>query len=219
MQTSIQTYYKEIPGGLVVQHMHSAHAPQLEELQKTVFPTLADDELIKAKHYLRHLELFPEGQFVITDGDRVIGMTTTMRSNFDFLNYHHTFKETIGGGWLTNHQPDGEWLYGLDMGLLPAYRGRGLARILYRARHEIAKSLELKGQLTVGMMSGYGAVSDQMSGEEYYEELLQGKRKDPTLTPQMKIGFEPIALMPDHLNDPVCGNFGILIKLDIKKTV
>ena len=192
---------------------------QLEELQKIVFPTLADDELIRAAHYLRHLELFPEGQFVITDGNRVVGMTTTMRSDFDFLNYHHTFKETIAGGWLSNHNPEGEWLYGLDMGLLPAYRGRGLARILYRARHEVAKSLGLKGQLTVGMMSGYGAVSDQMSGELYYQELIQHKRKDPTLTPQMKIGFEPIALMPNHLNDPVCGNYGVLIKLDINKNV
>jgi GNAT superfamily N-acetyltransferase len=219
MQQTIQKYYKHIPGGLVVQHMKAEHAKQLEELQKTVFPTLADDELIRAPHYLRHLEVFPEGQFVITDGNRVIGMTTTMRNNFDFLNYHHTFKETIGGGWLTNHNPEGEWLYGLDMGLLPEYRGKGLARILYRARHDIAKVLGLKGQLTVGMMSGYGAVSSEMSGVQYYEELLAGLRKDPTLTPQMKIGFEPIALMPDHLNDPVCGNYGILIKLSIEKTV
>ena len=219
MQQTIQKYYKLIPGGLVVQHMQADHAAQLEELQKIVFPTLADDELIRAAHYLRHLELFPEGQFVITHGNRVVGMTTTMRTNFDFLNYHHTFKETIGGGWLTNHNAEGEWLYGLDMGLLPEYRGKGLARILYRARHDIATLLGLKGQLTVGMMSGYGAVSGEMSGEKYYQELLEGLRKDPTLTPQMKIGFEPIALMPDHLNDPVCGNYGILIKLSIEKTV
>lgn len=219
MLIPIQKYYKEISGGLVVQHMQPDHAPQLEVLQKIVFPTLADDELIKAVHYLRHLEVFPQGQFVITEGSQVVGMTTTMRTNFDFLNYHHTFKETIGGGWLSNHNPTGEWLYGLDMGLLPAYRGRGLARILYRARQETAKALGLKGQLTVGMMSGYGVVSQEMSGEEYYEQLIQGKRKDPTLSPQMKIGFEPVALMPEHLNDPVCSNYGILIKLDISKIV
>ncbi len=219
MQQTIQKYYKEIPGGIVVRHMQVSDALQLEELQKIVFPTLAEDELIRADHYLRHLEVFPEGQFVISFGGRVIGMTTTMRTNFDFVNYHHTFKETIGGGWLTNHNPEGEWLYGLDMGLLPEFRGKGLARILYRARHEIARSLGLKGQLTVGMMSGYGAVSQEISGEIYYEELILGKRKDPTLSPQMKIGFVPIALMPNHLNDPVCGNYGILIKLDIDKIV
>lgn len=219
MKTSNAAYYQILSDGLIVRNTEPEHALQLEELQKIVFPTLAEDEWIKAVHYLRHLEVFPEGQFVITDKEHVIGMTTTMRTFFDFENHHHTFKETIAGGWLSNHDPDGDWLYGLDMGLLPAYRGRGLARILYRARHEIARSLGLKGQLTVGMMSGYGAVSKEMSGERYYQEFIEGKRKDPTLTPQLKIGFKPVALMPEHLNDPLCGNYGVLIKLDIDTKV
>jgi GNAT superfamily N-acetyltransferase len=219
MTTETVAYYEELTGGLVVRNTRPADALPLEELQKIVFPTLADDELIRAVHYLRHLEVFPEGQFVITDQDKVIGMTTTMRTKFDFGNHHHTFKETIAGGWLSKHDPNGDWLYGLDMGVLPPYRGRGLARALYRARHTVARTLGLKGQLTVGMMSGYGAVSATMSGEQYYEELRLGQRKDPTLTPQMKIGFAPVALMPEHLNDPVCGNYGVLIKLDIDKEV
>jgi GNAT superfamily N-acetyltransferase len=219
IMTTEMTYYEVLPDGLVVQNTKPGHAQQLEELQKTVVPTLAEDELIRAVHYLRHLEVFPEGQFVITDHEEVIGMSTTMRTRFDFENHHHTFKETIAGGWLSNHDPHGDWLYGLDMGILPAYRGRGLARALYRARHEMAEKLGLKGQLAVGMMSGYGAVSGEMSGEQYYEELISGKRKDPTLTVQMKIGFEPVALMPEHLNDPLCGNFGVLIKIDIGKKI
>ncbi len=212
-------YYKKINDLLVVQHMQPEHAEQLEGLQKIVFPTLADDELIKAKHYLKHLELFPEGQFVITDKGNVIGMTSSMRSSFDFADYHHTFKETIAGGWMTNHNPEGDWLYGLDIGVHPDYRGMGLARILYRARHEIAKQLGLKGQLTVGMMSGYGAVSNDMSGLAYYQELIDGKRFDPTISTQMKIGFEAVALIPDYVSDPVCGNYGVLIKLRIEKEV
>jgi GNAT superfamily N-acetyltransferase len=212
-------YHQKLGNGLVVQHMQPVHARQLEALQKIVFPTLADDELIRAKHYLKHLEIFPEGQFVIMDGEKVIGMTSSMRTNFDFAHYHHTFKETIAGGWMTNHDPHGDWLYGLDIGVHPDYRGMGLARALYRARHEMAKQLGLKGQLTVGMMSGYGALSHQMSGEEYYKELVAGKRFDPTISTQMKIGFEPVALIPDYVNDPVCGGFGVLIKLDINKEV
>ena len=219
MQTQIKNYKKEISAGLIVRHMRPADAPALELLQIVVFPTLSDDELIKAEHYLKHLELFPEGQFVITDNEKVIGMTTTMRSTFDFNHYHHTFKETIAGGWLTNHNPDGDWLYGLDVGVHPIYRGKGLARHLYRARHTIARELGLRGQVTVGMINGYGAVSNEMSGEQYYEELLAGKRTDPTLTPQMKVGFVPIALIADYLNDPACGNYGVLIKIDIDKEI
>ncbi len=212
-------YLKELENGLVVQHMLAEHAIQLEELQKIVFPSLATDELIRAEHYLHHLELFPEGQFVITDSRKVIGMTTTMRSNFDFTDYHHTFRDTIAGGWMSNHRPEGDWLYGLDIGVHPSYRGRGLARILYRARQDIARQLGLKGQITVGMMSGYGAVQNDISGEEYYQELITGKRFDPTITTQLKIGFEPVALIPEYVNDPVCGNYGVLIRMGIDKEI
>jgi ribosomal protein S18 acetylase RimI-like enzyme len=219
MLTNKIIYQKQLDNGLVVQHMQPEDVLQLEALQRIVFPTLADDELILAKHYLRHLELFPEGQLVVKDGEKVIGMTTTMRSKFDFSHYHHTFKETIAGGWLTNHDPEGDWLYGLDIGIHPDYRGLGLARILYRARHEITNELGLKGQVTVGMMNGFGAVSNQLTGEQYFQELIAGKRKDPTLSAQLKIGFEPIALIPDYLNDPACGNYGVLIKIDSHKTI
>ena len=69
------------------------------------------------------------------------------------------------------------------------------------------------------MMNGYGAVSDSVSAEIYFEELKQGKRTDPTLTPQMKIGFELVNLVPNYLNDPRCGNYGVLIKIDIDKII
>ena len=91
---------------LVLQPTQPHHAEGLEQLQVIVFPTLADDERFKARHYLRHLELFPEGQFCVTDGDRVVGMTSTIRFDFDF---HHTFADIIQGGWLTSHRPAGSW--------------------------------------------------------------------------------------------------------------
>jgi GNAT superfamily N-acetyltransferase len=202
---------------MAVQQMQPQHASQLEALQRIVFPTLSEEELIKAPQFLHHLQLFPEGQFVITNHDIVIGMTSCMRSIFS--TEQHTFKEISAGGWFTNHNPDGDWLYGLDMGIHPDYRGKGLARNLYRARHQVAKQLGLKGQFTVGMMNGYGAVANDISAETYFEELKQGKRTDPTISAQMKIGFEPIALVTNYLNDPTCGNYGVLIKIDIDKAI
>ena len=217
MTKVLEPYYHQYQSGIVVQQMQAEHAERLEALQRIVFPALAEDELIKSVHYLRHLQIFPEGQFVITDGNEVIGMTSTMRSAFN--DNHHTFKETIAGGWLTNHNPFGDWLYGLDLGIHPNYRGKGLARGLYRARQLLVQTLKLKGQFTVGMMNGYGAVAETISAQQYFEELKEGKRTDPTLTPQMKIGFEPISLIPNYLNDPTCGGYGVLIKMDIDKKI
>lgn len=217
MTTITTPYYYKIQPGMAVQQMLPQHAEQLAALQRIVFPTLAADELIKAPQFLHHLKLFPEGQFVITNYDEVIGMTSCMKSNFSTV--HHTFKEISAGGWFTNHNPNGDWLYGLDMGIHPDYRGKGLARFLYRARHQVAKAMGLKGQYTVGMMNGYGAVADSISAAAYFVQLQQGKRTDPTLTPQMKVGFELVTLIPGYLTDPACGNYGVLIKIDIDKII
>ncbi|MDK2973408.1 MAG: hypothetical protein PWP23_3163, partial [Candidatus Sumerlaeota bacterium] len=54
---------------------------------------------------------------------------------------------------------------------------------------------------------------------DYYELLLRGELDDPTLTAQMRVGFEPRALLADYLDDPVCANYGILIVLPAEKNV
>jgi len=212
-------YYRKLPDGLVIAHARPEFAVQLEQLQRTCFPTLAEEERFKSYHYLKHMELFDSGQFVAMDGDRVIGATTTLRLDFDFDHVDHTFADIIQGGWLTSHQPSGAWLYGADIGVLPEYRGRGIATALYAARQEVVWRLGLKGQVTAGMIPGYGAVKQQMTAEEYYTGVLSGEIRDSTLTMQMNTGFEPRGLLDNYLNDPVCGNYSVLLVLDAGKNL
>ena len=138
-------------------------------------------------------------------------MTSTIRLHFDFEHTDHTFADIIQGGWLTSHQPDGPWLYGADIGTHPDARRLGIGRALYEARRAVVRKFSLRGQVTVGMMSGYGAVSAEMSPEDYFERLCQGHVTDPTVSAQMKVGFKPRKLLRNYLNDPVCQNCGILL--------
>ena len=208
-----------LPNSLVIARARPEHADELEDLQRVVFPTLADAERFKAAHYLKHLELFPEGQWVGLDGKRVVAATATLRLHFDFDDRTHTFADIIQGGWLTSHQADGDWLYGADIGVHPDYRGKGLAQALYAARQEVVWALGLKGQVTAGMMSGFGAVKHRMSAEAYYEGLVAGRINDPTLSMQQRIGFEFRALLKNYLTDPICDNYSVLIVLDAAKDV
>lgn len=207
--------------GLAVFRTGPEHADPLEELQRIVFPTLAAEERFVAAHYRRHIELFPEGQFCVVEesSGRVVGMTSTIRMNFDFAHPNHTFADVIQGGWLTSHDPQGRWLYGADIGAHPAFRRRGIARALYAARHATVRALGLAGQLTVGMPSGYGAVKDRMSAEAYYAELVAGTREDPTISAQRRVGFELRGLVPDYINDPVCDRYGIVLVLPADREV
>src|SRR5262249_58579012 len=104
-----------------------------------------------------------DGQFVALDGDRVVGATTTLRLHFDFDRVDHTFADLIQGGWLTSHQPDGDWLYGADVGIHPSYRRRGLATALYAARQETVWRLGLRGQVTAGGGWGHRAPHEPKS--------------------------------------------------------
>ncbi len=212
-------YFRKLSDGLVVQHTRPEHASQLEELQRVCFPTLDDAERFKAAHYLKHLELFPDGQFVALDGDVVVGATTTLRLHFDFEHLNHTFAEIIQGGWLTSHQPEGDWLYGADVGVHPAYRGRGLATALYAARQETVWRLGLKGQVTAGMIRDYGAVKSRMTAQEYYRGVVEGRIRDSTLSMQLGVGFEPRALLANYLNDPASDNYSVLLVLGADKNV
>lgn len=208
--------YEHIDPEVIIRHTQPQDAAQLEALQYIVFPNLADDEILHAAHYLKHLEIFPEGQLVACIGDKVIGGTTTMRYHYDIAHpHHHTFSETVAGGWLTTHDPQGEWLYGIDVSVHPDYRGRGIARAFYAIRQRIARALGCKGQLTVGMLNGYINYADQMSVSEYYEAVKAHRVFDPTVSVQEKVGFTIIGLMENYLNDPTCGNAGAIIVMPL----
>jgi 4-aminobutyrate aminotransferase/(S)-3-amino-2-methylpropionate transaminase len=58
-----------------------------------------------------------------------------------------------------------------------------------------------------------------MSAEEYYRGVVAGRIKDPTLSMQLGIGFEPRALLANYLNDPVCDNYSVLITLGAERDV
>ena len=206
--------------GIIIIPMQQEHAEQLEALQRIVFPNLVEEELLHAEQYKRHVDIFPEGQFVALDGDKVVGATSTIRYHFDINHQeHHTFFEIMGGGWFTTHEPDGDWLYGMDVSVHPDYRNKGIAKALYRARQFTCKQLGLKGQMTVGMLNGYNKVKDEITIEEYYEKVKNKELFDPTVSVQEKVGFKIVGLMKDYLNDPTCGNAGAVIVLEADKVI
>src|SRR5688572_15738007 len=110
-------YYRKLPDGLVVLQTRPEHASQLEELQRICFPTLDEAERFKAPHYLKYIVVFADGQVGVLVGETVVGSTTTFRLRCDFDHVDHTFADIIQGGWLTSHEPDGDWLYGADVGV------------------------------------------------------------------------------------------------------
>ncbi|MFE3870314.1 GNAT family N-acetyltransferase [Flavobacterium sp. ZS1P70] len=200
---------KEILGKYILRTATPEYAKQEAELQKIVFPTLSEEELMTEAQYIRHMEIFPEGQMVVLDGDRVIAATTTLLQNYHKGN--HTFLEISDNLWLGTHDPKAEWLYGLDVSVHPDYQGKGIGREIYNARQEVARALGTKGQMTAGMPIGFDNVKDQMTIAEYCDKLIKAEIIDPTVTAQTKCGFILVEPLFDYLDDPRSGNCSVLM--------
>ena len=201
---------KVLNDAFVVRNATAQDVVRMEYVQSQCFPTLHESELMNRNHFANHIKIFREGQLVVEKEGIVIGSASTLRCRFP--EHEHTFLESCDNLWITNaHIADGDWMYGFDMGVLPEYRGLGLSKEMYKARHEVCKALGIKAQIIAGMTIGYGKLKDQMTIEEYCDRLGKKEFTDPTITPQMNAGFRWIKPVYDYINDPESGNASILM--------
>lgn len=187
------------------------YASALEQLQRDCFPTLSQDELMREAHFLNHCRLFPEGNFVALIEDRVIGLGSGFLIDFDFDQVQHRFQEIIDGGFYSNHDPKGEWYYGGDISVHPAFRRRGIGSRLYEARMGIVKRLNRRGIVAGGLIPGYADYKGRMSPGEYVRQVVAGAIHDSTLSFQLGRGFEARGLLEDYIEDSASDNWATLI--------
>lgn len=197
---------------VVVQATHD-DLDALEAVQRACFPDLSEDELATAAHFLSHQQHFPEGQHTVLDVEtgEVVGSSSDFCMNVNFAHYAHSYLEETGNNLFTTHNPRGEWLYGADIGIHPKARGQGLAKLLYGARHDLVRRLNLRGHVAGAMPKGYGAVAHEVPIEQYVQEVIRELRSDPVLTVQLKRGYHVWGIIPDYLEDESCGNHGVFI--------
>ena len=191
------------------------YAGALERLQLECFPTLARHELMREEHFLSHYQIFPEGDFVALEvtpeGERVVGLGSGFLTDFDFENSNHTFKEVIAEGYYTNHNPNGAWYYGADISVHPVFQGRGVGKKLYEARKDLVRERGLKGIVAGGVLPGYAAHKDRLSVPNYVQKVVAGELFDPTLSFQLRNGFEVRGLLEGYLEDEASDNWATLI--------
>jgi len=187
------------------------YADELAALQKIALPTLDDSGHLKREHFLKHCELFPEGNFVALADGKVVGLGSGFLVNFDFADSHHTFLDMIAHGYYTNHNPNGEWYYGADISVHPEYRGLGIGGLLYKARKSIIKKLNRRGLVAGGLIPGFANHKHLMSAKEYVDKVIRGDLHDSTLSFQLRHGFRVEGLLRDYIPDEPSDNWSTLI--------
>lgn len=152
-----------------------------------------------------HLEVFPEGQFVAEEAGsgRIVGMAASLIVLWDDYSLDMSWRDFTDHGMFTNHDPDGRTLYGAEVMVDPELQGRGIGSKLYGERRDLVRRLGLLRIRAGARLRGYHRYADNMPPEEYVERVVRGEIKDPTLSFQLKHGFEVMGVVLDYLhNDP-----------------
>jgi ribosomal protein S18 acetylase RimI-like enzyme len=163
-----------------------------------------------------HLRVFPEGQFVVEEiaGGRILGMASSLIVRWDDYDFHADWREWTDHGFFTNHDPEvGRTLYGAEVMVDPEVQRRGIGKRLYHARRELVSRLGLRRIRAGARLRGYHRHAERLSPEAYVERVVRGELKDPTLSFQLREGFDIIAVVHGYLrNDPESLGYAAVIE-------
>jgi len=90
---------------------------------------------------------------------------------------------------------------------------RGIGKKLYAARRELVRRLGLRRSRAGARLRGYHRRAAKMSPEEYVAAVVRGELRDPTLSFQLREGFEVLAVVNSYLrNDPESLGYAAIIE-------
>lgn len=176
----------------------------IREMARLIYPNIepwSDEQL----H--RHLELFPQGQFVAVDtvSGLIQGMASGLIINWDRYETSMNWAALTDEGLYTNHDPvEGASLYAADVMVRPGSQGSGIGKRLYeRARFGLARQIGLRRIVAGSRLRGYHRYAERMSAADYVIEVVNGRLNDPTLSFQLSQGFHVLDIIEDYFKgDP-----------------
>ncbi|SEJ87487.1 Predicted amidohydrolase [Bhargavaea ginsengi] len=183
---------------MVIREMTHDDIEAILRMQDECFPGMDPWE---RAHLESHLNIFPEGQFVAELDGEIIGSCSSLIINFDEYDDRHTWDDVTDEGYITNHNPDGYNLYGIEVMVHPDYRRMRVGQRLYEARKDLARALNLKSIVIGGRIPNYYKHEKEMTPREYVDAVSRHKIYDPVLSFQLLNDFTLMRVNPDYLPD------------------
>ena len=200
------------PPAVIVRHTRPEDFDRIIELCTRVYP---NSPPWRRDQLQSHLTVFPEGQFVAIDRDtqNVIGMAASLIilwADYEMKGDWRTFTDS---GMFTNHDPRGRTLYGAEVLVDPTVQRRGVGSRLYQARFDLCRRLGLLRIRAAARLRGYGRHAARMGPVDYVVKVVRGELEDPTLSFQLRHGFDVLAVVDSYLrNDDESRNYAAVIE-------
>ena len=131
---------------------------EIIELSKICFP---NNEPWTYQMLDSQFKLFPDGMQVIEYEGKIVGSATSLIISWDEYDDDHSWKEICDNGFITNHDEEGDTLYGIEVMVHPEYQGLKIGRRLYEMRKVLCIERNLKRILIGGRLPNYYKYSEE----------------------------------------------------------
>lgn len=181
---------------IIVRNIRMEDYDQIVALQEKCFPGMKPwtREQLESQ-----LSIFPQGQICIEYEGRIVASSSSLVLDFAMYGETHDWRQISDSGFIRNHNPEGNTLYGIEIMVDPEFRGMRLARRLYDARKRLAQEMNLMRIVLGGRIPGYAQYKDQMTAREYVDKVMKKSLVDPVLTTQLSNGFVLKRLIKSYL--------------------
>ncbi|MDF1573259.1 MAG: carbon-nitrogen hydrolase family protein [Bacteroidales bacterium] len=164
-----------------------------------------------------HIDLltskFPAGQVVIRINGEFAGCALSIIIDYSKFDNKHSYREITGDFKFDTHDPEGDYLYGIDIFIRPKFRGLRLGRRLYDYRKELCERENLKGIIFGGRIPNYHKYAKELSPKEYIQKVRVKEIHDPVLDFQLSNDFHPAKVITGYLEgDRESNEYAVLLE-------
>jgi len=204
---------KEIDN-IELEYLKKEDYEELKKAMTSAYKTMPESYW-KEHHIEALVNKFKEGQVVIKINGKLAGCALSIILDYDFFKENHTYKEVTQNYTFDSHTNKGKVLYGIDVFIIPEFRGLRLGRRLYDYRKELCEKLNLKGIAFGGRIPNYHKYSHELTPKQYIDKVKRKEIEDHVLNFQISNDFHPSKILKGYLDGDVASNeFAVLLEWD-----
>ncbi|MFN3555745.1 MAG: GNAT family N-acetyltransferase [Bacteroidales bacterium] len=163
----------------------------------------------------RLIRLFQEGQVVIKSNGKIVACALSFIVDYDKYSDNHTVKKITNDYSFDSHNEEGDMLYGLDVFVVPDYRGMRIGQRLYDYRKELCETYNLKGIVVGGRLENYRHHAEEYTPKQYIEQVKRKELDDFILNFHISNDFYPSRILRAYLEGQEHKNeYAVLLKWD-----
>ncbi len=197
----MKTATKSNRAKLTVRNAGPSDIDALIDLSRRAYPSF---EPYGAGMLMGQISNYPDGQFLVEYEGKVVGYAASFLIDESVAMAAHTWSEITGGGYAARHDPNGEWLYGMEVFVDPELRRLRIGQRLYDARRQLCEGEGLRGIVFGGRMPNWAKRrKDYPDPLDYVNAVRERKVVDPVVNFHLRSGFEPIGVLHNYADTDI----------------